>query len=435
MKRRAMLLSLVLAAALCGCAPAAVADVETLLRAPQLSGQGSAITKALNSYLGSSATLKYPTGETFSSPFLLGDWDGDGEQEAAALYTAEGSGVNIRLAVLEPDGDGWKVSQTVEGLSGEIESITTAHLRDTDSLQIIAGYGSAQGDRYLVVYRYFEGTLQTVIMQSYTHMILADLTGSGDGTEDLVLALPTETENGGITLQLLTAVEGEFRSRQTLAVGQGSYNGCAGLHAGQDSDGRAYLVVDGWASTGANSLASVILLYDDESGYLNTYNPPGLNDPFRATLRYDTSLLSRDIDGNETVDIPVQITDGGTVQEPMDKRLQFLLWQDYATPYGGHSRFGVYDTEYRYFVPLPESMHGNVLLRANGRGTGWQVCSAEGDTTYCEVRLVDPGSEEEESVPFRRIANIGDQQLQVRILTPRYGLDLDDLAQNTVLLG
>lgn len=40
-------------------------DVETLLRAPQLSGESSALQKALNSYLGGSATLKYPASGDF----------------------------------------------------------------------------------------------------------------------------------------------------------------------------------------------------------------------------------------------------------------------------------------------------------------------------------------------------------------------------------
>ena len=74
-------------------------DVETLLRAPQLSGESSALQKALNSYLGGSATLKYPASGDFLSPFAFGDWDGDGEDEAAVLYTADTTGSNVCLAV------------------------------------------------------------------------------------------------------------------------------------------------------------------------------------------------------------------------------------------------------------------------------------------------------------------------------------------------
>ena len=218
-------------------------DVETLLRAPQLSGESSALQKALNSYLGGSATLKYPDSGDFLSPFAFGDWDGDGEDEAAVLYTADTTGSNVCLAVLEPSGeDSWRVSRTVEGLSSEVENFNTANLKNAESQQLVVGYSSAQGDSYCVVYQYDGENITTVISQSYTQLLLADLTGKKD-TTDLVLALP-ENEMGGVTLQLLTNVDGEFRSIQTLALGAGSYNGCAALHAGTGRDDAAYLVMD-----------------------------------------------------------------------------------------------------------------------------------------------------------------------------------------------
>ena len=99
----------------------------------------------------------------------------------------------------------------------------------------------------------------------------------------------------------------------------------------------------------------------------------------------------------------------------MDKRLSFLLWKDYTSMAGGNSKFGVYDSEYNIFMELPESMHGNILIRSNQSGTGWLICNAEGTTVYC--------------------ANIGCQQLQARVVTSYYGLSLDFISQNTVLLG
>ena len=82
---------------LAGCS--AAGDVETLLRAPQLSGESAALQKALNNYLGGSATLKYPASGDFLSPFAFGDWDGDGTDEAAVLYTTDTTSSNVWLAV------------------------------------------------------------------------------------------------------------------------------------------------------------------------------------------------------------------------------------------------------------------------------------------------------------------------------------------------
>ena len=409
-------------------------DVETLRRAPQLSGESAALQKALNNYLGGSATLKYPASGDFLSPFAFGDWDGDGTDEAAVLYTTDTTSSNVWLAVLEPTGESsWRVSRVVEGLTSEVQSFSAAHLRDTSSQQLLAGYVSPQGDQYLVVYQYDGDTLSTVISKSYTDMIVADFTGKGD-TQDLVLALPPDTELGGVTLQLLTANDGEFRSTQTLNLGEGVYSSCAALHAGTGSDDGMYLVMDAW--TGTSSLVSDIILYDEATGFLQPYRPSGMSDIQRSTLRYHRELLSRDLDDNGTVDIPVEIDDGGTLQTPMDKRLSFLLWKDYTSMAGGNSKFGVYDSEYNIFMELPESMHGNILIRSNQSGTGWLICNAEGTTVYCEMRVVDPADNAATGVGnYLRIANIGSQQLQARVVTSYYGLSLDFISQNTVLLG
>ena len=423
---------LLAAGLLTGCSVAPLgADIETLLRAPQLSGQTGAVQSALNRYLGVNATLRYPASGEFLSPFLFGDWDGDGASEAAVLYTSDAS-TNVWLAILEPDGDSWQVSQTVEGLSGEVETVTYAHLRDADSLQLLVGYGSAQGDRYLVVYLYSDGAVQEILRQQYAEMLLADVTGSTE-TQDLVLALPTEEENGGVTLNLLTNTADGFRSAQTLNVGKDDYSGCAALHAGTDAQGRPWLVMDGWTSPARNSLATSIITYDSETGFLGTYYPEGVSagQMRRQTLRYDPALVSTDIDGNGTIDIPGELTDGGTLTEPLDNRLKFLLWQDYADDAGGNFCFGIYDAEYGYFLPLPESMHGNVRVRVNATNTGWMICNAAGTVIYCELRVVEPG--EEPGQGYTRIATIGNQQLQFREISRYYGLNVTDLQKGVVL--
>ena len=318
-------------------------------------------------------------------------------------------------------------------LDARMTQTAAASLKDADSKQLLTGYISPQGDQYLAVYQYDNGSLSTVISKSYTDMIVANFTGKGD-TQDLVLALPPDTELGGVTLQLLTANDGEFRSTQTLNLGEGVYSSCAALHAGTGSDDAMYLVMDAW--TGTSSLVSDIILYDAETGFLQPYRPGGMSDIQRSTLRYNDTLLSCDIDGNGTVDIPVEIDDGGTLQTPMDKRLSFLLWKDYTSTAGGNSRFGVYDSEYDLFMELPESMHGSVLIRANQGGTGWLICNAEGNTVYCEMRVVEPTTDTASGDGnYLRIANIGSQQLQARVVTPYYGLNLDSISQNTVLLG
>ena len=52
------------------------------------------------------------------------------------------------------------------------------------------------------------------------------------------------------------------------------------------------------------------------------------------------------------------------------------------------------------------------------------------------MHVVDPADNAATGVGnYLRIANIGSQQLQARVVTSYYGLSLDFISQNTVLLG
>ncbi len=429
-QRALALLTAALLALLPGCA-AVGGSVEGLLRAPRLSGETSAVQRALAAHEEGNVTFKYPASGEFLTPVLFGDWDGDGQQEAAVLYTTD-TATNAFVAILEPEGEGgWRVVQTAEGLSGEVSSVQTAHLRDADSLQMLVGYGSPQGDSYLVVYLYSDGALQTVISRSYSEMLLTSITGKAD-TQDLVLALPSQGENAGIDLELLTNTEEGFRSAQTLAVGEGQLTACAALSAGVGADGLPYLVVDGWSGTSATSLVSNFVSYNSETGFLNTALPEALSDPYTVTLRYDTQLTSRDIDGNGTIDIPIESAGDGTLAEPLDRSLRLLTWRDFQGG-AGQQLFGVYDSENRFFLTLPRWLRGNVEIQPNAAGTGWLVSNQRSNTLYFELRVVDP-AERPAGEEYHRIANIGSFQLQARVYNERSGLRLEDIEANTLLL-
>ena len=122
------------AAALCvafcllltGCSipmPEETVQVEELLRAPRLAGDYGALQTALNDWLGESAQLKYPLQGDLLSPFVLQDFDGDGEQDAAVFYTTALTS-NVCVAFLRKNSGGaWQVSQTVEGLADSVDNV------------------------------------------------------------------------------------------------------------------------------------------------------------------------------------------------------------------------------------------------------------------------------------------------------------------------
>ena len=238
-----LLVSVLLAG--CNALPGENLQVEELLRAPRLSGDYGAVQTALNDWLGESAQLKYPMQGELLSPFLLQDLDGDGQQDAAVLYTTAQS-TNVCIAILQRDDTGaWQVRQSVEGLADTVENVRLAQLRAGDDCQLVVGYVAAQGDHYLAVYAYNDGQLSTILEQSYEQYLVEDITGGG--SQDLILM--STQEDGGVQIELLTVdKEGGFRQAAVMGLSADRFSGCASVAAGLGSDRRNYLVLDGWTA-------------------------------------------------------------------------------------------------------------------------------------------------------------------------------------------
>ena len=365
-KRRCCASALLCALMLSGCSYSfGASGVEDLLRAPQFSGQTNQVQKALTAYLGESPQLKYPTGGDHLSPFIFDDWDGDGQEDAAVFYTCASKGTNVQLAILEQQEGSWWVTQEREGLSTEVESVSTAALAGDDPVgtQLLVGYGTAQGDRYLTVYTYSDVTT--------------------------------------------------YQQVQSLDVAQGRFSGCAGICSSIGGGARRYLIVDGYTGNNGAYLASEILYYDQKARKLKAYDSRYVEDLYSATLRYFTSLHSMDIDGDTTVEIPVQLAGeaGGVVNASLERRLSFVAWQDYTTAEWPKS-WGVVDAEYGFYLELPRAWQGQVELTPGEEKNSWEVRSPNGEEVYLSVRIVSQGVVSQE---YTRAALLGSQQIQVKV--------------------
>ena len=385
-----------LAAALCSAAllssctaVGGAAGVEDLLRAPQMPGQYSQVQKALNTYLGEAAQLKYPASGTFLSPFLFGDWDGNGSIDAVVFYTTPAKGQNVHLSVLEQGPSGWRVTQEVEGLSTSVDSIDSADIQGGAGSQLIVGYGSTQGDRYLAVYTYGNETLEPVHQQAYSRYLLQDITGNGK--QDILIVSPN-TE-AALNVQLLTNLEGQFQLVQEIGMPQQNFSGCAGIYSSVSADGGRYLILDGTTGEGGTSLASIILHYDQHAKRLEPFVPQDTTDLFAATRRYFPILHSMDINDDGTVEIPTVLSEeeGGTVAFTQDRKLCFVSWRDYTRSGDPEVSYGVLDVEYGFFLPLPREWKGQIMLTENEAQQAWEVRFQEDEQLLLSVRAGQPG--------------------------------------------
>ena len=392
----------------CGLPMSENVQVEELLRAPRLPGDYGALQNALNEWLGESAQLKYPIQGELLSPFVLQDLDGDRQQDAAVLYTTAQT-ANVCVAILQRDDTGsWQVRQSVEGLAETVENVSLAQLQDTDSCQLVVGYTAAQNDHYLAVYSYQKGTLSTILEQQYEQYLVENITGGS--SQDLILM--STQEDGSVQIELLTADrEGSFRQVAVNGLSADKFSGCASVAAGVGADGRHYLVLDGWTGISGNNLASVLLRFDDESQQMVPASQIASEELYNASLRNVPSLVSRDLDGDGTVEIPTQPDEAGLLNMSQSRRMDFIVWMDYTSPEPEKS-FGLLDEESSCYIELPAEWEGNLMLTdSTDEEDAVELRTVDENKLVLTLRLA---SSSENAVGWTRLGVVASRQMQAK---------------------
>ena len=393
----------------CDLLPGERVQVEELLRAPQLSGDYGAIQTALNEWLGESAQLKYPMQGDLLSPFLLQDLDGDGQQDAAVLYTTPQSS-NVCIAILQRREDGtWKVQQSVEGLADTVETVSLAQLRSGEACQLVVGYMAAQGDHYLAVYAYTEGVLSTILEQPYQQYLVEDITGGGH--QDLILM--STLEDGGVQIELLTVNrDGMFQQLAVMGLSANKFSGCAAVAAGIGSDGKNYLVLDGWTGISGNNLASVLLRFDEDSQQMVSASQIGTEELYNASLRNVPGLVSRDLDGDGVVEIPTQPEEAGLLNMSQGRRMDFIVWMDYTSRQPKKS-FGLLDEETNCYIELPMEWEGNLKLTDSADYEGAvELRTLDQDQLVMTVRYAKSSAS---AAGWTRLGIVASRQMQAKL--------------------
>ena len=412
MKRRTfLLLSAGCAMSLLSCCSFPMTEnmqVEELLRAPRLSGDYGALQNALNEWLGESAQLKYPMQGDLLSPFLLQDLDGDGEQDAAVLYTTAQTS-NVCIAFLQRDDDGvWTVRKSIEGLADTVDNVRLAQLQDGGAVQLVVGYLASQGDSYLAVYSYEHGEVNAILEQSYEQYLVEDITGGGN--EDLILM--STLEDGGVQIELLTVDrDGMFQQVAVMGLSADKFSGCASVTAGLGTDGKHYLVLDGWTGISGNHLATVLLRFDEESQQMVPADQITTGELYNASLRNVSNLVSRDLDGDGTVEIPTQPDEAGLLNMSQSRRMDFIVWMDYTSPEPEKS-FGLLDEEMNCYIELPMEWEGNLLLTDSEEEDAVELRTVDENELVLTLRLV-PSSES--AAGWTRLGIVASRQMQAKL--------------------
>lgn len=350
-------------------------NVEELLRAPQLSSTQNAVQTALNHYLGETLQLKYPRGGEEMAPLLFEDFDGDGAQEAAVLYTTEAGAKTVNVAVLEQSGDDWNVAYNLPGLGAEVAQIQVVTLTQGGK-QLVIGYANANlTEKYLVAYGYIDGQLHVMTTQAYDAYTAQDLFDTG---LQQLLIVPPATQPGALSLQVYDGTSGQVTLRQTLLLDE-RLTRCTALEATQSGQRRGIIVS---AQLSAGGTANQVVCADGAELVLWPKEQP--EKVVEASSRMNEALTVRDLWQRGTLYIPCLPESFST--ESTSQRYYAVEWRDYLSD-GSTGQFGIFDTTSGVYVRLPLYWKDTIRLEDGLEENVWRICQKSTNETLAVLRI------------------------------------------------
>ena len=190
------------------------------------------------------------------------------------------------------------------------------------------------------------------------------------------------------------------------------FSGCASVAAGAGTDGRHYLVLDGWTGISGNNLASVLLCYDENSQQMVPATRISSQRLYNASLRNVPTLVSRDLDGDGIVEIPTQPDEAGLLNLSQSRRMDFIVWMDYTSSQPEKS-FGLLDEETNCYIELPAEWEGNLKLTDSEEFDGAvELRTVDEDQLVLTVRLARTSAN---STGWTRLGVVASRQVQARM--------------------
>lgn len=292
-------------------------SIESLISPPKQDGDIYPIQQALESAGGDKLTLKYPISGDLRSAFSFKDVDGDGMDEALALYSLNNEGtVSMHLNIIDREDDEWISRSDVKVVGNGIEKITFCDLNNDSIPEIIVGwmiYGTV--DKQVGVYSYDGKTLNQRAMEKYTNFFCDAL--KADGNDELIV-LNLNTTDKTSTIKILTLSETGISETGTAML-DGGVTSYAEPIISKLSDGRPALYLD--AIKGTGTLTEIV--WFEGSTLKSTYDAVTTE----TSLTYRPSAVYlKDINGDGNMEVPIMSALPSTVNKLDTDKVYVTSW-------------------------------------------------------------------------------------------------------------
>ena len=346
-------------------------DNTDLIRPPKATGDKAGIQELIELQAGGKYTFKYPQSGDYRSAITMKDLDGDGSDEAIALFrpaadqSTTGAQGGINIMIMKEISDTWTSIGSFISNNAEVNRIQFADINGDGVLETLVGLNNyASTANQLIVY-YFKGNEieQLIMNQTYNEIIVDDFTGNG---LDDVLLLSLPGSEGTATVQLIKSAANKtdyevVNTTMNPEITQYSKITYGVITSGMDDDEQCYgLVIDGVKVNG--SLSTEVVYWDKKDGRIrDSYNM--VEDP--TITDRTTQTVSKDINSDGVLEIPTVRPMYKEKNEPSDIICNETEWTVYDV---NEKKFiKMLDTVVNYsdgyFFVIPASWQNKITAR------------------------------------------------------------------------
>ena len=291
-----------------------------LLSPPRAEGDQARILSLIEESASDDYTLIYPASGEFKSAVIFRDLDGDGEEEAVALYRSTDSVTHILFAARE--GGGYTAIGEGSFSSSMIERVDFADLDSDGREELITCYPDSTTPLSTLSVMYAGDTVeQTNMPTCCTSYLPGDF--DADGVQDLLL-LTLSSAIAPASARLITYTEGAFGEKAACSMDDNVSELCR-FSFGNIGEDTAGAVVDGRNTQG--EYTTQILYYDTVTHSL--LNPLFVYAGYQNTRR-PTAIMSTDIDRDGMIDIPICSLTDYAADEDVSSVCRKVSWDHFS---------------------------------------------------------------------------------------------------------
>lgn len=349
--------------------------VEGLLNAPKLTKQQGEIHEALVKSVGSNITLKYPKNGDNRSAYVISNFDDEPGNEAIVFYEYNDTGKKEGLwaNILDNnDDDEWVSVSEIPGAGSDISQVIISSIGENNEKNVIVGYQSIAGEeKALEVYRYDNGSFNSICSDNYSALEIIDI--NSDGANEMVLIRKNTENTNKYKAVILEMKNNELVESESIGMSENviSY---VNSKTGRLEDNSQAIYLD--CLTSENMLRTEILLYED--GKLR--NPVTFDETVSSAGNRPSGYYSMDIDGDGKVEIP-SVRPMLGYENAVEQDLEYMTtWSLYEKAEGIKAKFsGYYSVSDGYVMIFPNRWTDRVTVKKDTRSNDVVFYKYDGD--------------------------------------------------------